>query len=248
MNIKGNTILITGGGSGIGLALALEFLKNDNKVIICGRNSDKLQKVKKNHPAIEIIICDVEDNEQVKNMAAVCINNYGGINVLVNNAGVFKLFNYAEGPVSIEEQLTEINIDFAGPIRVTNFFIPQLLKKNNSTIVNVSSGLVYVPLTLGPVYSATKAAIHAWTRSLRWQFKDTSLKIIELMPPLVDTDLISDEFRSQPMMKPEKLAQAFMIGFQAGHDEILPGQSKLLKLMSRLAPKFIFKKLNESFI
>ncbi len=246
MNTNGNTVLVTGGGSGIGLALALAFLKNENNVIICGRNLNKLEQVKKRHPAIEIFQCDVADNDQIKKMAAFCEKQYGGINVLVNCAGVFKLFNYTKGTISIEDQLSEINNNFGGPLRMIHYFLPQLLQTNNAAIVNVSSGLAYVPLTISPVYSATKAAMHAWTRSLRWQFKNTNLKVMELMPPMVDTDLLPDKFRTQPLLKPEKLAEEFMIGFKCNQEEILPGQAKLLKTMSRMAPKFIFKKLNEA--
>lgn len=246
MQTSGNTVLITGGGSGIGLSLTKAFLNQGNKVIICGRTLEKLEKVKADYPGLEIIQCDVQDDEQIKAMLEKCNSEYGGIDVLVNNAGVFESFSYTGEPFPIEKQMREINIDFSAPIRMVHYFLPDLMKKSNPAIVNVSSGLGFVPLAGAPIYCATKAGIHSWTRSLRWQLKSTNVKVFELMPPLVDTPMVS-EFKNFPMMDPEVLVAKFMKGFARDKYTITPGQASQLKMMSRFAPKFIFKALNKQF-
>ena len=127
---------------------------------------------------------------------------------------------------------------------MVNHFLPALKAKSESAIVNVSSGLAFVALAQAPVYCATKAGLHSWTQSLRYQLKETSVKVFELMPPLVETEMVAD-FKGQPMMAPEKLAADFVKGLKNDDYEITPGQSSQLKFMSRLAPGFIFKMLNK---
>lgn len=246
MNIKNKTILITGGGSGIGLAIAKNLSEYGAKVIICGRNKEKLERVVEANPNLNAEVCDVVNDEQIKSLLNTFGEKYGGIDLLINNAGIFEHINYAEASVSMEKQEKEIAIDFTGPIRMVHHFLPMLKEREEAAIVNVSSGLAFVPLTLAPVYSATKAGLHSWTRSLRYQLAKSNIKVFELMPPLVETDMVAD-FEGQKMMDPNDLADSLRKGIANDKFQITPGQSSQLRMMSRLAPNFIFKMLNKQF-
>ena len=247
MTISGKTVLITGGGSGIGLALAKEFLANKNTVIITGRSLSKLEKAKAENPGLHFIQNDVTDAAQVKSLVEKTQQEFGGIDVLVNNAGVLHTFDIADESYPLEKHLQEVDIDLNGPIRMVHYFLPGLKQRDEAAIVNVSSGLAFVPLAMAPVYSATKAGLHAWTQSIRLQLAKTNVKVIELMPPVVDTDMVS-EFEDFPKISPEKLSQGFWKGYANNQAEITPGQSSQLKLMRRLAPGFIFGQINKQAV
>ncbi len=244
-------VLITGGGSGIGLALAKKFLSNKNTVIITGRNLSKLEKVKAELPDIHTFQSDVTREEEVKKLAEDIHNEFGGIDVLVNNAGIMILLDTANENNDLQKQFEEIEINFHAPIRMLHYFLPLLKKSKNGVLVNVSSGLAYVPFSQAPVYSGTKVALHFWTKAIRPQLKPHHIKVIELMPPVVDTKLAKDadlEDGSFKPMPPEKLAEIFWKDYSKGKEEITPGLSSQLKLLSRLAPDFIFKQLNKQAI
>jgi uncharacterized oxidoreductase len=149
----------------------------------------------------------------------------------------------------LERQFTEIEINFNAPIRMLHYFLPQLKKSDNGTVINTSSGLAYVPFAQAPTYSGTKAALHFWTMGIRPQLKPHNIRVVELLPPVVDTPLAhganAADDNSFKLMPPEKMADIFWKDFMNGKEEITPGISKQLKLMSRLAPKFIFKQLNK---
>ncbi|MBV7329027.1 SDR family NAD(P)-dependent oxidoreductase [Chloroflexi bacterium TSY] len=245
MQASGKTVLITGGGSGIGLHLAKEFLKNGSKVIICGRTVAKLEQAQKENRGLEIAQCDISDSEQIQALLDKCDREFGGIDILVNNAAVFNLFDVTEGKFTLEQQLKEIDIDFSGPVRMVHYFLPGLLNRPEAAIVNVSSGLAFVPLAAAPVYAATKAASHSWTQSLRKQLSNTNVAVFELMPPVVDTEMADVEVtEGLPKMAPAKLARQFMKGFLRNKFEMTPGLLGTLKPMSRIAPGFTFKMLN----
>ena len=244
MQISGKTVLITGGGSGIGLHIGKEFIKSGAKVIACGRTMVKLEQARDNNPSLEIAECDVTDEKQVRELLEHCDSEFGGVDILVNNAGIFQVFDVADSDTSLEHQLNEVDIDFNGAVRMVHYFLPSLLQKPEAAIVNVSSGLAFVPLSMAPIYSATKAAMHAWTRALRHKLKKTNVKVFELMPPVIDTDMVSD-LKDFPKMPPDKLAKAFLKNFKADKLEITAGQSGQLKMMSHLAPNFIFKMINK---
>ncbi len=239
MEPAGKTVLITGGGSGIGLQIARELVSAGSKVIICGRTLARLEDAREQVPSLAIAQCDVADREQIQALRERCDSEFGGIDVLVNNAGVFGMFDIADSAVSLETQLAEVDIDFNGPLRMVHYFLPGLLNKPESAIVNVSSGLASVPYVAAPVYCATKAGIHSWTRSLRKQLEQTNVKVFELMPPLVETEMVEAVDLSK--ISPEKLAEAFIKGFKRDRLQITPGQSSQLSKMSRFAPGLIFR-------
>lgn len=245
-------VLITGGSSGIGLALAKKFVENDNTVIITGRNLSKLETVKKEFPNIHIFQSDVTDDAEVRMLADDIQEKHNGIDILINNAGIMNLVNAGNEENDLQKQMQEIEINYNSPIRLLHYFLPQLKKSKNAVLVNVSSGLAYVPFAQAPTYSGTKSALHFWTQGIRPQLQPHNIKVVELLPPVVDTPLahgadIAEDDNLKPI-PPEKLADIFWKDFINGKEEITPGISKQLKLMSRLAPKFIFKQLNKQVI
>lgn len=248
MKYKNQKVLITGGGSGIGLALAKKFLIDNNTVIITGRNLSKLEAVQKDLPKIQIFKSDVTDDSDVKMLADNIQEKFGGVDILINNAGIMNLIDSGKEGNDLQKQMQEIEINYNSPIRVLHYFLPQLKKSKNAVLVNVSSGLAYVPFAQAPVYSGTKSALHFWTKSIRPQLKPHNIKVIELLPPVVDTKLAEDADLKDDKLKPmspEKLSDIFWKEFITGKEEVTPGISNQLKLMGRLAPKFIFNQLNK---
>lgn len=191
MQITGNTILITGGTSGIGLAFAEEFLRSGNKVIICGRRQNRLAQMEEKNQEIVTYVSDVADSKDREALARQVISNYPDVNVLINNAGVQLLTDLTK-PVNLTRVNSEVETNFIAPIHLSSLFAQHFATKKEAAIINISSGLAFVPLSFMPVYCATKAAIHSLTLSLRHQLKNTSIKVFEIAPPAVDTELGSD--------------------------------------------------------
>jgi uncharacterized oxidoreductase len=242
VDLSGNTILITGGGSGIGLALAKEFLKRDNLVIICGRNADKLHEAKKSFPSLRIIQCDISNDGSVLAMLEEIKQNYPGFNFLVNNAAIMKLWNIQKEAVNIGEQKAEILTNLFGTVQLTQLLIPQLLKQPNSAILNVSSALADVPMPAAPVYSATKAAMHAYSIAIRRQLQNTTIRVFELLPAAIATEMASEMEKSigiesnDPKMTPGKLALLTMKGLSNDTLEMRPGMANTLYMIHRIFP------------
>jgi uncharacterized oxidoreductase len=188
MNTQNNTILITGGTSGIGLAFAQEFLKRGNKVIICGRRADRLKQLKEQHPGLITRECDIEVAVQREYLHNWVIENHPDINVLMNNAGIQLIADLTK-PVELDSIYSEVETNLIAPIHLASLFAPQLASKKESAIMNISSGLAFAPIAFMPVYCATKAAIHSLTLSLRHQLRNTTVKVFEIIPPSVDTEL-----------------------------------------------------------
>jgi uncharacterized oxidoreductase len=188
MQLNGNTILITGGASGIGLAFAKRFLQAGNTVIVCGRREDKLREAREQHPALVTRTCDLATATEREALIAWATKEHPALNVLVNNAGIQRRLRLSdqEDWNATREELA-INLD--APIHLTRLVIPHLMTRRPAAILNVSSGLAFAPLARTPVYSATKAALHSFTLSTRHQLKDSGVEVIEIVPPAVDTDL-----------------------------------------------------------
>jgi uncharacterized oxidoreductase len=188
MEMVGNTVLITGGSAGIGLALAERFLKAGNEVIICGRREEKLNEAKEKNPGFHTRVCDVANSAERLNFSKWIRDTFPKINVLINNAGIQRRLKLTE-PEAWDKIKPEVAINFDAPIHLSMLFIPLIIKQSSPVIINISSGLAFKPLADVPVYSATKAGIHSFTQSLRTQLADSPIKVIEIMPPAVDTDL-----------------------------------------------------------
>jgi uncharacterized oxidoreductase len=190
MNLTGNTILITGGGSGIGRGLAEAFHALGNQVVITGRRKQMLDETTKANPGMRSLSLDVQDPASIRSFASQVAKEFPTLNVLVNNAGIMRAEKLRENNYLADaEEIVTTNV--LGPIRLTAALLPLLQKQPHSTIINVSSGLAFLPLTLTPTYCATKAAIHSYTQSLRYQLRPTSTEVLELIPPYVQTDLMS---------------------------------------------------------
>jgi uncharacterized oxidoreductase len=188
LRTTGQTILITGGASGIGLALAERFLAAGNTVIAVGRRRDKLEEAKARHPALHVHACDVADPAARIALRDWAIREFPALNVLINNAGIQQRLDL-KAPQAWEAMRTELAINLDAPIHLGNLFAAHFLARPAAAIVNVTSGLSFSPLALVPVYSATKAALHSYTLSLRHQFAGTPVEVVEIIPPAVDTDL-----------------------------------------------------------
>jgi uncharacterized oxidoreductase len=235
MKLQGNTILITGGSGGIGLAFAKKFAA-DNKVIITGRNADKLAAAAKELPGIETIRSDAGDPKAILALAKEMKERFPELNVLFNNAGIM-VFRNAAVADDLGELCSEIDINLAGPVRMVSAFVEQI-KAKKGTIINVSSGLAFVPLPAAPIYSATKAAMHSYTISLRSQLADHGVEVIELMPPSVKTDLAAIP-EGVKVITTDELVELTWKQLEKGRLEIRPGQANQLRFMSRVAPNFI---------
>lgn len=244
MKLTGRTILITGGSAGIGLAFARKFLELGNRVIVTGRSRSTLDQLKASYPKLRTIQSDVADSAQIASLARQVTAEYPNLDVLMNNAGIMLHKNLTVPAADLDELTTETDINLSGVIRMTSAFI-DTLKANRGTLINVSSGLAFVPLSSAPIYCATKAAVHSYTQSLRFQLEQSGIEVIELMPPAVKTALSADlpEGGTVSLMTTDELIKQTFAAFKKGKLEIRPGQANLLAIMRRLAPGFINRQL-----
>ncbi|GAB2544991.1 SDR family oxidoreductase [Rufibacter soli] len=189
MKLAGNTVLVTGGASGIGLAIAERFLKAGSTVIICGRRPDKLQEAQQKHPALHTRVCDVANEADRVALLEWATASFPQLNVLVNNAGIQRRLNPVVQQEDWQETQQEIAINLEAPIHLCHLFIPHLKQQPSAAIVNVTSGLAFTPATFAPIYCATKAALHSYTMSLRHLLAKTQVEVVEIVPPAVNTDL-----------------------------------------------------------
>jgi len=186
---SGNTVLITGGGTGIGLALAAELVRHDNQVVICGRRRMRLLAAKKRIPRLHTRVCDVSRAASRRRLVQWVTSEFEPLNVLVNNAGIQRSVDFRKGARDLGDADDEIATNLLGPIHLSALLIPHLRRRRRAAIVNVSSGLAFTPLAAVPVYCATKAAIHSFSLSLRFQLRETRVRVFEVAPPIVSTEL-----------------------------------------------------------
>lgn len=190
MNITGNTILITGGGSGIGRALAEALHARGNQIIITGRREAMLGETAAANPGMAFATLDMSDADAIRAYADKVTRDYATLNVVINNAGIVTAEDLKAEPFDMGAVEATITTNLLGPIRLTAALLPHLRAQTAATVMTVSSGLAFIPLTMTPTYNATKAAIHSWSQSLRRQLADTSVEVLELAPPAVATDLM----------------------------------------------------------
>lgn len=242
MQLTGNTVLVTGGGTGIGRGLAEAFHRLGNDVVIAGRRTETLEEVAQANPGIQYLSLDQGDPADIRRFAIELKDNHAGVNVLVNNAGIQWVENLTTGGPGRAEQT--VNVNLLGPIRLTAALLHSMLGKPRATIINVTSGLAFMPSALTPSYCATKAAMHSYTQSLRFQLRHSDIQVIEIIPPRVQTALQGqrgfdprgmplDDFISETMMllqtKPDadeivvERAKGFRFAERDGaYDEIYP--------------------------
>ncbi len=202
MKTTGNTILITGGGSGIGRGLAAAFHVLGNTVLISGRRQDLLEQTAAAYPGMQALPLDINDPASIRSFAEQVSERFPMLNVLVNNAGIMKPEKLEAAEIDLSVAEATITTNLLGPMRLTAALLPLLRRQPVSTVMTVSSGLAFVPMTATPTYSATKAAIHSWSQSLRHQLKDTTTEVIEIIPPYVATELLGPSSAADPRAMP----------------------------------------------
>ncbi|OBA61168.1 oxidoreductase [Mycobacterium sp. 1100029.7] len=233
MQMTGNTVLVTGGGTGIGRGLAESLHQLGNKVVIAGRRRELLQAVVAANPGIECLPLDQSDAADVRRFAVELTDRYPDFNVLVNNAGIQRVEDLTASNVGLSEQSIAINL--LGPIRLISALVPALLRKPRAAILNVTSGLGFMPSALTPTYCATKAALHSYTESLRFQLRDTAIRVIEVIPPHVQTGLQGERgFDPRAMPLDEYIAETMaLLQSQPEADEIVVERAKPFRFAER---------------
>jgi short-subunit dehydrogenase involved in D-alanine esterification of teichoic acids len=196
MNITANTIFIPGATSGIGLALALRLQAKGNTVIVGGRRTELLDEISSEHPDIQTVRIDTTDPDSIRSVARQVIAEYPDLNVLVTMAGIMRIEDWTKPSGFLQSAGEVVTTNLLGPIRLIAAFVEHLQSRPDATIMTVSSGLAFTPLKIVPSYNATKAAIHMLSESLRLQLADTSVKVVELEPPSVATDLLPGQKQS----------------------------------------------------
>lgn len=248
MILAGRTILITGGSSGIGRELARQLLARGNVVIIAGRDDEALERAKGQLPGLHGIRSDVSEPDHIRRLYEQVVTAFPRLDTLVNNAGVMRNLKLGDDR-SLEDVTREVDIDLSGPIRMVQQFLPHLRRQPDALIVNVSSGLAFVPFPISPVYSAAKAGVHAYTRCLRAQLEGSGVTVVEFAPPATETPLLrgefADEMKGQKGMAVDVLVRRAVASIEAGKTEIRPGLSNVLKIASRVAPRLIFWQMSK---
>jgi uncharacterized oxidoreductase len=249
MKISDNTVLITGGTSGIGFELASQLLKLGNRVIITGRDGGRLESAKTKLPGVHTFVSDASDPAAIVALYAEVTRAYPGLNVLVNNAGVMRKINLNDGAGDLLDVSREIETNLNGPIRMVKQFLPHLKAQPAAAIVNVTSGLAFVPLPISPIYCAAKAGLHSFTLSLRVQLKRTNVKVFELAPPATQTAMLGSfdeaDMKGTKVMAVGEMVTAAIKAMEKDRFEIRPGQANALKWMNRVAPQFILNQLSK---
>ena len=248
MKMSSRTILITGGASGIGLALAKQLLDGGNTVIVTGREQRRLDDAQRGLRGLHTIKSDVTDPTAIQSLYNQVVREFPALDVLVNNAGIMRNLTLTQDR-PLADLTREIETGLNGPIWMIQQFIGHLRARPNALIVNVSSGLAFVPFPAAPIYCAAKAALHAYTKCLRAQLDGSGITVIELAPPGTETALFRAEFaeemKKERAMDPALLARRTIKAIEAGTLEIRPGLSNVLNIASRVAPNVMFKQMTK---
>ncbi len=246
MNPSGNTILITGGGSGIGRGLAEAFHSLGNRVIISGRRRHALDETTAANPGMKSLTVDMQDSVSIRTFAAQAIAEFPALNVLMNNAGIMRREILLEQQPGLADAEAIVATNLLGPIRLTAALLPHLQEQPHATIINVSSGLAFLPMVRTPTYCATKAALHSYTLSLRAQLRDTAVEVIELIPPYVATHLMDGFNNPRAMPLDRFIAEAMeILGTQPTLPEICVENVKALRFAAETGNfDTIFARLN----
>lgn len=244
MKLSGHTILITGGSSGIGFSLAKRFLQLENKVIIVGRNEEKLAAAKSQLPTLITYVCDLSRTDERETMVHWLINHYPNLNILVNNAGIQHNYTLLDDKNAVSKIYEEIEVNLITPLVLCTQVLPILSIQTEAAIINVSSGLGLSPKRSAPVYCSTKSGLHIFTKALRYQLEHTSIKVFEIIPPLVDTEMTRG--RGKHKISADRLVAEFIVNFKKNQFEVSIGKVKLLKMIQRLWPSLADRLLKNS--
>jgi uncharacterized oxidoreductase len=245
MELSSHTVLITGGASGIGLALAERFLRSGSDVIVCGRREHTLLEAQAKHPKLSIRVCDVSSERDRTALFNWTVAEFPRLDVLVNNAGIQNRIRIAAAAHDWERTRQEIAINLDAPVHLSALFIPHLLARQHPAIINVTSGLAFVPMASTPIYCATKAALHSFTLSLRHQLSDTPIQVVEIVPPAVNTDLGGAGLHTFGVPLDE-FADAAIAGLRKGELEIAYGFSAQASRASRDELGAMFSRMNQA--
>jgi uncharacterized oxidoreductase len=249
MQTTNNTIFITGGSTGIGLAMAETFIQEGNQVLICGRRESKLFEAKQKNPNLHIRVCDIGKKSEREALYHWATSEFSNINMLINNAGIQKEIDFTTGASNLNDDESEIEINFTAVVHLSALFIPHFMKqKKECAIVNVTSGLAFIPLKIVPVYCATKAAMHTFSISLRSQLLKSNVKVFEVAPPIVKTELHREakaRKQSDRGISSSVVAEETLKAVRNNKYEKIVGRAKVLKGASRIAPGFFHRLLNK---
>jgi uncharacterized oxidoreductase len=250
MELKNNTILITGGTSGFGLEFAKRLLELGNTVIVTGRNPVKLASAKENLAGLQTFQSDVSKPEEIADLYAKVTEQFPQLNILINNAGQMRAISLHDTSIGLSDITREVETNLMGPIRMVQAFLPHLKQMKSAAILNVTSGLAMVPFPIAPIYGATKSGLRSYTKSLRVQMKNTKIEIFELVAPAAKTPL-NEQFHGMEgfdikLMDPVTIVDMAIKGMEKGKYEVYPGIARMLLIMSRLAPAFILKQLSKA--
>lgn len=237
MRLNKNKILITGGTAGIGKALTEKFLELDNQIIAVGRNEKRLEELSKFDKRVIPFKCDITRQDDLDELTVFIEQQHRDLNILINNAGIQYNYHFSDEPQLLHKIEYEINTNFLAPLKLIALMLPTLKINDNSAIVNVSSGLGLVPKMQAPVYCGTKAGIHIFSKSLRYQLE--KVKVFEIIPALVDTKMTAG--RGKGKISPQQLADEFIQAFKKNIYEVSIGKVKLLKIINRISPRLADK-------
>lgn len=233
MQIHKNKILITGATAGIGAALLQTFLDLDNEIIAVGRNERRLEELSKADKRIIPFKCDVSSQKELDQLTLFVEQEHKDLNILINNAGVQYNYNFDNEQQLLHKIEQEINVNLLAPLKLISLLLPTLQINDNSAIVNISSGLAIVPKAQAPVYCGTKAGLHIFSKSLRYQLD--KVKVFEIIPPIVDTAMTAG--RGKGKIQPQKLVDEFITAFIMNNYEVNIGKVKLLRIINRISPR-----------
>lgn len=244
MDIKNSTILITGGTAGLGLEMAKQFTKIGATVIITGRKTEALNEAKKLYPGVHTFQSDVSEPKDIEQLFDTVTKQFPKLNLIINNAGMMRLIDLQDQTLDLENINREVCTNLSGTIQMTHRFLPHLLKQKAAGIVNVSSGIAFMSYSAAPIYSATKAAVRAYTQALRLQLEDTNVRVFEMIPPGVKTKL-QDDWVKKPdermMMNADDMVKVVVQGLQKDKKELQPFMIRIIKLAARIMPGVMLK-------
>ncbi len=242
MNLQNSTILITGGTSGIGLEFVKQLTQIGATIIVTGRKADALNETKKRFPKVHTFQSDVSNPKDIEKLYHEVTQQFPGLNIIINNAGLMRLIDLQDQSPDLENITREVSTNLSGTIQMVHQFLPHLLKQPAAGIVNVSSGIAFMSYSPAPIYSATKAGVRAYTQALRLQLQDTTVKVFEMIPPGVKTNLQND-WDKQPnpamMMTVDKMVKVAINGMLKDKKELKPFVIRIIKFASKIIPNVL---------